>query len=266
MVDLHSLVDKLFCANRREYSVRNGGTAYLDASPLNRPITMPIAQKIILAVIIIAAIVIGGFFVNDTVFANARAVEKAEKTIAANLARPASLESIPNMASLVLLSDDEIRAAFNQAGYNIYDASSMSEDNSLILWKMPDDVSVEQAALMISQGIKKLDPEQATLLLNGSWKFESDRVNGTSMVVRYADFTTGDPQVAIRSALEKEGFDANNVESGVDDSGNSFSTGGVDVNGTQCTWRISAVPLSDYYAISGMPENACYVGVRITVQ
>jgi hypothetical protein len=86
------------------------------------------------------------------------------------------------------------------------------------------------------------------------------------MVVRYADFTTGDPQVAIRSALEKEGFDANNVESGVDDSGNSFSTGGVDVNGTQCTWRISAVPLSDYYAISGMPENACYVGVRITVQ
>lgn len=266
MVDLHSLADRLFYANRRDYTVRDGGTLYLDGSPLSRPFAMPLAQKIILAVIIVAAIVVGGFFVNDTVFANVRAQEKVEKAISDNLARQAAIETIPNVASLIPLSDDEIRSTFQQAGYNMYDASSLSDDDSLILWKLPNDVTTEEGALMLSQGIKKLDASEATKILNGSWKFEADRINGTSLVVHYVDFTTGDPQVAIRSAVEKEGFDVNSLESGTDDSGNSYSTGGIDVNGTQCTWRVSAVPLSDYYSISGMPENACYVGVRVTVQ
>ena len=85
------------------------------------------------------------------------------------------------------------------------------------------------------------------------------------MVVRYADFSTADPQVAVQNALTKQGFNPESItESGVDDSGNTFSLGSIDVDGTMCTWKISALPLKDMYSISGLPEDACYIGVRVT--
>ena len=46
---------------------------------------------------------------------------------------------------------------------------------------------------------------------------------------------------------------------------NICSMGTLDAEGTPCTWKISALPLSDMYSISGLPEDACYVGVRVTV-
>jgi len=267
MVDLHSLVDKFFYANRREYTVREGNVAYLDGSPLKRPFNMPVAQKIIALVIVVAALVIGLLFVNNTILASIRSTQQAEQRVADNLARQAAIETVPQLSSVVLAEDDAIRAAFDQAGYKTYDASSLSESGNLVLWRLPDDMSLEEAALMISQGINRLDAEQGSKLLNGSWEFELDRVNGTSAAIHYVDFSTGDPQVAIRNALEAEKFDVNSVgESGVDESGNNYSKGSIEIDGHPCTWSIHAIPLSDMYSISGLPEDACYVGVRITVQ
>ena len=72
---------------------------------------------------------------------------------------------------------------------------------------------------------------------------------------------------AFRKALEAEGFDPESVaESGVDDSGNTYSMGTVDVDGVLCSWKISALKLDEIYSISSAPEEACYVGVRLTVQ
>ena len=50
------------------------------------------------------------------------------------------------------------------------------------------------------------------------------------------------------------------------ESGNNYSKGSIEIDGHPCTWSIHAIPLSDMYSISGLPEDACYVGIRITVQ
>ena len=87
------------------------------------------------------------------------------------------------------------------------------------------------------------------------------------MVVRYADFSTDDPQVAVQKAVEREGFDTGSIsESGVDESGNTYNMGVVEVGKKAYTWKVSALPLDDMYSINNMPTDACYVGVRLTAQ
>lgn len=265
MADLHSLSERFFYTNRRTYSVKEGEIAYLDASPLRRPFSMPAAQRVILIVILVIAAVLGAIFVNDTVLAAVRHEAESEQRVADNLARQASIETIPAMAQMINRDDEGIRAAFNEAGYSVFDASDLAEGDELVLYKIPSDVSLDEVAVLYAQGINSLNIEQATRLLNGSWYFSADRSEGTSMVVRYADFTTGDPQIAVQSALAKEGFDpASATENGEDEAGNTFIQGTLDADGTACRWRISALPLTDVYSIPGLPENACYVGVRIS--
>ena len=59
----------------------------------------------------------------------------------------------------------------------------------------------------------------------------------------------------------RRGFDASTAsETAVDEAGNTFRTGSIDVNGTTYSWRVSAIALSEVYSISGLPESATYVG------
>lgn len=267
MADLQSLTDRLHYANRREYTHHEGNIDYLDGSPLRRPLSLPRTQKFIAFVIVLVAIALGVVFLNTTVFATLRESAEAEANIAANLEREASFETLPKMSELINLGNDDIRARFQEAGFIVYDASDESDPDTMLLYKLPADMGVEEAAVLYAKGIGNLSPVQATKLLNGSWSFSADRNGITSMVVRYTDFTTGDPQAAVQKALAKEGFDPESVtESGEDDSGNTFCTGTLDADGTACTWKISALPLSEMYSIAGMPEDACYIGVRVTVQ
>lgn len=261
-----SLIDRLYYANRREYDHTKGNVAYLDASPLRRPFSMPLMQKLIALVIVIVAIIIGAVFVNNTVLASMRESAEAEEAIAANLKRPGSLDTVPNMAEIITLGNDDVIVRFEEAGYTLFDASDPDDPDNMILYKLPDDVSLDEAAQLYAKGVSSLSGPQASKLLVGSWYFSADRNGGTSMVVRYADFDTSDPEKAVQKALEKEGFDPESItESGVDDSGNTYSMGTLDVDGSQCTWKISALPLSDMYDIAGLPEDACYIGVRLTV-
>ena len=265
MPDLHSLVDRLYYTNRRTYSVKEGNVAYLDGSPLRRPFSMPLGQRIIAAVFVVAALVLGGLFINNTVLSTMRETAAAEQAVANNLTRQASIETIPTMTELVKLDDGEIRAEFQGKGFTMFDASALNNTEDMVLYKLPSDVSADEAAAMLAKGINGLSAAEATKLLNGAWYFAAERTGGTSMVVRYADFTTNDPQVAVSRALEKEGFDSSTIkESGVDDSGNTFSMGDIEIDDKAYTWKISALPLKEMYSINKMPENACYVGVRIT--
>ena len=148
----------------------------------------------------------------------------------------------------------------------MYDASDPDDPDNMILYRLPEDVSLDEAAQLYAKGVSNLSGVQASKLLVGSWYFSADRNGGTSMIVRYADFETADPQAAVQKAFDKQGFDPESIsETGVDDSGNTYSMGTLDANGTQCTWKISALPLSDMYDIQGLPEDACYVGIRLTV-
>lgn len=267
MPDLHSLIDRLYYSNRRTYSVQQGNVAYLDGSPLRRPFTMPAGQRVLAVVIVIAAIVLGALFVNATVLSSIREAEAAKQAISDNLARQASIDTIPVMTELVTKDDDEIKEQFKRDGYTVFDASSLSNSDDMVLYKLASDIGTQEAADMLTQGVNGLTAAQATKLLNGSWYFASERSGGTSMVVRYADFSTGDPQAAVLNAIAKEGIDASTIsESGVDDSGNTYSMGVVEVGKKAYTWKVSALPLSDMYSISNMPEDACYVGVRLTMQ
>ena len=266
MAGLHSFVDHIYYENRRDYTNVKGDVAYLDSSPLTRPFEMPRTQRIIAIVIIAAAAVIGLLFLNNTVLQSMRETAQAEEALAANLSRQPSIETSPTMSQVILLSDEEIRAKFQEAGYTVYDASDPNDPTSMVLYKLPSDVGVEEAAGMYAKGIGSLSAVQASKLLVGSWYFNSDRNGWTSMVTRYADFTTADPKVAVQNAMTKQGFQADSVtESGEDDSGNTYSSGTVDVDGTMCNWKVSALPLDEMYKVTGLPEDACYVGVRITV-
>lgn len=87
------------------------------------------------------------------------------------------------------------------------------------------------------------------------------------MNVRYADFSSGDVNAAVQAAVAAEGFDPATVPEdgqGVDEVGNTFMTGTVDVDGSTYTWRVSAIALSEVYDISGLPDTAVYVGIRLT--
>ena len=64
-----SLADRLFYTNRKSYTDQEGNIVYLDSSGLKRPFSMPTAQKVIAAIIVIAAIFIGYMFVDKTVLA-----------------------------------------------------------------------------------------------------------------------------------------------------------------------------------------------------
>lgn len=266
MADLHSLVDHIYYENRRDYTHVEGDVAYLDGAPLRRPFSMPRMQRTIAAVIVVAAIIIGAVFLNNTVFQSLRDTVQAEEALAANLQRQPSIDTLPDMSQLILMGDDDIRTALQEAGLTIYDASDPDDPTSMVLYKLPSDVSVEEAAGMYAKGIGTLSAAQASKLLVGSWYLNADRNGWTSMVVRYADFSTGDPQVAVQNAIAKQGFDPESIsESGEDDSGNTYSAGTLDANGTTCSWKISALPLDDMYSVSGLPDDACYVGIRVTV-
>lgn len=267
MPDLHSLVDRMYYANRREYSARVGNVAYLDGTPLKRPISMPIRANFLLLAIVAVAVVIGLLFVNTTVLSSIREAAEAERAMTENLARQASIETIPKMSDLVGMDDSDILSQFKDNGYTIFDATDMAKSDDLIVYKLPADMTEADAGAMLANGINSLTPVQATKLLNGAWYFSAERSGATSMVVRYADFTTGNPQIAIQNAMAKQELETSTISNqGTDESGNTFSEGTIESGGKNYLWRVSALPLSEMYSITGMPEQACYVGVRITAQ
>ena len=259
-----SLADILYYDSERDYDVRRGDVMYLDDKPLKRKKSPGTAGKIFILAVVIVAAVLGGIFINDTLLAPIREAENIQTQTAENLKRPSGLETLPIVPSLINLDDAGIIQAFADAGYEWYD---MTEANggTLTIFKLPDDVPLAEGEALLVRGINSLNSAQASKSLQGSWRFSADRVGGTSMVARYVDFSTGTPEVALQNALAKEGIDPNTqTESGTDDHGNTYILGNMEVDGVPCTWRISALPLSEIYEVSGLPEKAVYVGVRVS--
>ncbi len=265
MADFHKLVDHLFYNGKRGYTRTDGSIDYLDGTGLARPADMPKPQRIFVAVLVVIAIVIGFFIIRGTVIDTLRTTILAEQTINENISRPASIDSIPKVADLINLGDEMILSTLQASGDSFLNSSENSENGNLVVRRAPKDITLDEIANLLTHGVGALNAADATRLLTGSWTLNVERTGATSIVVRYADFVTGNPQTAIQNAMEKEGFDRNSVtESGEDDSGNTFMTGTLVAGDSQCIWRVSALPLDDVYSINGLPEDACYVGVRLT--
>ena len=267
MDNTHSLLERIMGPVERTYTKRKDGVRYLDGTSLTRSPGIPGAQRTILIIIVIAALAVGAFFIYNTVYASIRQAALAKQSVAENLSRPASIETIPDMTNYILLSDDEVKQAINDSGYTYYDVTSPGSVTGITVYKLPADVSMEDAEVLYTRGIDRLNASQASLILNGSWQFATDRTGTGSMVARYADFSTGDLQTALNNALNTQKFNRESIaDTGVDDAGNTYASGTIDVGGTLCVWRVSVIPLDDMYSVSGLPEEACYVGIRLTKQ
>ncbi len=264
MSKIRTIFDRIHYENRVGYTYKEGNIAYLDPLPLTRPFTMPRAQRIIALCIFIVGIVIAVILINTFVVSRWSESMMRENTIQANMTREPAITTIPLMTTLINRSDEEIKDLFKNDGFLILDVSDKNKSSDMALYRLPNDVTLEEAQRFYQQGLNSLNAVDGSRFFVGSWYFATERVNGTSMIVRYADFSTTDPQIAVQNALAKEGIDPASVtKSGIDDSGNTFTSGNVIVEGVNCSWKISALPLKEVYKIPGLTDSGCYVGFRI---
>lgn len=258
----------LFKSHRNEYVDTEGPVRYLDGSGLARPLDMPKPQLVIMGFFVVAAIAIGGYFLYTVLGEVQGNAARAQASVEENLAREVSYD-LPSLPSLMPLDDETIRQTFIDAGFTTQDTSSAEDypSGGFALLKLPSDVSSAEALLLYSKGISNLDAADAALLLNGAWTFDVQRTEGTDMRLRFADFSSGSVDVAVQNAMAAEGFDPATVAEdakGIDEAGNTYQSGTIEANGTSYTWRVSAIALSSVYDISGLPESATYVGIRVT--
>ncbi len=264
MSRIRTIFDRIHYENRVGYTYKEGNIAYLDSLPLTRPFRMPKAQRIIALCIILIGIIIAIILVNTFVVSRWSDSMKRENTIQANMEREPAIATIPLMTALINRSNEEIKNMFINDGFLILDISDKNKTSDMALYRLPKDVTLEEAQRYYQQGINSLNAVDGSRFFVGSWYFATERFNGTSMIVRYADFSSSDPQIAVQNALAKEGIDPASVsKSGIDDSGNTFISGSVIIEGVNCSWKISALPLKEVYKISGLTDTGCYVGFRI---
>lgn len=244
------------------------GVVYPDGSSLLKPQHPTPAAQAIIAVLLVIAAIIGGLFLWRFIDAVYYATAREEATVQTNLAREVSLD-LPNVASYITYDDASLAQTFADSGYNVYEISSSSSDSSdnLDLLKLPNDVSPIEGAALYAQGISNLSASDASRLLNGSWRFTVSRGSQTSMQVRYVDFTAGNLEAAAGAAMASQGYDdAWVTSSGVDESGNLLREGTLTLaDGRTASWRVAAIELEHVYDISGIPDSAVYVGIRVTV-
>ena len=239
---------------------------YLDASDLGKTLVLPqTASKATIAFAIVAGIIGLIIFVSYVNYAVAGPMRE-QTELQQNLNREVSLD-LPYLSALMPLDDAAIMQTLTDAGYTLYEQQPIGADpaGGFEVIKLPEDVSLDDAAVLYLEGINNLNAANAVKLLKGSWMLTINRVKNTDMRVRYADFSAGNPEAAIQSAMAAEGIDAATIiETGEDDVGNSYSTGLITTDTGTYTWRVSAIPLNEVYSIRGLPTTAQYVGVRFT--
>ena len=248
------------------YTESESGVRYLDGSALNRPMSLPKKNLFVAGLIVLVALAAGGLFVSKTIDTVIHGPQRAQEQLEANLARQVSYD-IPAISSLMALDDAAIRQSFVDSGLTMHDLSK-PEDNpagGFDSVKLPEGMTVEEAASYYSTGVGKLDSADAARLLNGSWTINVNRKDYVDIRIRYCDFTSESIDAAIQKAMQEQGLDESILgEFGEDNAGNTFQSGVVEVGDVMYSWRISACSLSAVYDFYGFPENGVYIGIRIT--
>ncbi len=237
---------------------------FLDGSSLARPLDMPKSQRGVMYGFVIAAAVIGiilfVFLFNNVLNASSRDAATVEATVN----RGVSLD-LPVLTGLVQADDASILNSFAAAGFTTYPLpAEQAYPSGFDIVKLPSDVTAMDAAIAYASDLKKLSAADASKYLSGSWRMTVSRSEYVDMKVRYADFSSGSVDAAVRNAIASQGLAGTSVkDSGIDSAGNTFVSGAVDVNGSIYQWQVSACPLTDVYSISGLPASAAYVGIRL---
>ncbi len=135
------------------------------------------------------------------------------------------------------------------------------------IFKLPDNATKEEGSAALKKGVGSLNILAASKLLNGGWRMTMDLTNYQDLKIRYTDLTSPSIESAILQAIQTQGFDGDDSEmtkEGVDESGNTYKSGTIEIDGETYFWRVSALKFNDAYSIQGMPDTALYVGVRMT--
>lgn len=244
----------------------NDNIRYLDARPLTRPFVVPESVGRRMLPLLIAGIVIGAlllfWYFNSVVNASARDAAQVQE----NIAREVSLD-LPVLSTLMPLDDEDVMATLQGTGDTLFEKTPIGQgpDGSFEVIRLPEGVSLADAAAAYAAGLDRISAATATRLLNGAWRLAVTRASGTDMYVGYADFKSHEAQAAITQALASQGIATSDVaDSGVDQLGNTYSTGTVTVDGQTYNWRVSVVPLDSMYEIRDLPSDVQYVGIRLT--
>lgn len=260
-----------FLKKRNSYAEGDGPVRYLDDSGLIRPFTMQKPHIALMGVFIIVAALIGGYLLFSTISHVQGKAIRDQAALEQNLTREVPYD-LPLLPAIIEIEDNEtLKQSFIDAGHTIYDMTNEDEAaaGNLRIIKLPPEISeLDAVAILRGEGVSELSAIKAALLLNGSWTLEVRRSEGLTMRVTYTDFASHDIETAIQKALMTEGFDPDTIfedGAGVDDIGNTYRSGTITINDTEYIWRVSAIDFSNVYDISGMPEDAVYVGIRLTL-
>lgn len=242
----------------------NPRVIYPNGEALSRPLTIPDSARAgVVALVLAACLVAAGmlYLYFDTTMNEPK---RQQMQLEEQLSKDVSL-ALPSLISLVELDDASIDAQLKSTGATFYDRKPVGSGDVYETIKLPDDMTLVDAGVLYATGVSNLMATQAVSLLNGSWDLKVDRKSGVNMSLHYADFESGDLESAISSAIAAEDLARGGItDSGDDDGfGNAYSTGTIMISGETYSWTVSAVALSEVYSVSGMPDDAVYVGIRV---
>jgi len=236
-----------------------------DIPPFGQRAKLPLWQMVLLGVVLIAASIVALIIIQNLLSSVTNPAD-SEENVQRQLSRSVNLD-LPDLKQLVKMSDEDIMSSLTAAGDTIYDKADEGAIG-LDIVKLPSDVTLVDAASYYATGISKLDAASAAKILKGSWTLATT-VSGTrSIKVHYADFESGSLDAAVSKAVATE-FSGDGVTLGAlgtDDSGNTYQSGTIAIDGTTYNWTVSACLLSEVYSVKEFPSNAVYVGVKIATQ
>ena len=246
---------------------QDGPVSYIDASGLGESMEMPRSESkrlrfIVLVAILLSAAVIVAY--NVTVMGD---IQKTRDQVTAVISRDVSLD-LPSLKDYAGKTNEAMLSDLKAAGYTIYDNSNDEDRNvdGFDVFKLASDIDADDAATAYSHGIENLSAVEAAKYLKGSWRFLVNRSQNAELRLRYADFDATDPVSAIQTALESQGFDDANIADVAEDTmGNTNLSGTFKKDKIDYEYTISACDLSQVYDIDGAPENAQFVGIRVSV-
>ncbi len=237
---------------------------YLNGDKLKRPLDYPKPVRRAALICMALGLVIGGIvlalYFDSVVNEPIRQQNELENVLSED-----AVLNLPNLESLMPLDDEQITANLKDTGDTIFEKTPAGSEKAMELIKLPAGVSIVDAGSAYLSGIDSLPANQLIKLIHGSWDLKVDRVDGTSMVIHYCDFDSGNVDAALQAALVAEGFDKYPItDNGTDNSGNTFAEGNITTDTGDYTWRVSTIPLTEIYSTQGIPEDAVYVGIRMT--
>ncbi|MGI6045732.1 MAG: hypothetical protein ACOYCA_02685 [Eggerthellaceae bacterium] len=184
-------------------------------------------------------------------------------TVSSSLSRSPARDSIPDICSLMGKDADSIKSTLSENGDRFIEGAEVSGGISLI--KVPDGQSEEEASNLHAENPQNLSLADTLDMISGSYEIVCKGSPATNIGLHYADYDSKSIATALDNAREKEGFSTEEIiSSGEDETGNTYIMGRTSRGKAVYTWRISAVPLSSIYPRDGIPEDAVYVGIRVS--